>query len=130
MNWLELTPMVWTHLGYLTLAGLVTLYVGRVLRKQGLVVATTGEETEPTLVDAFSRLLTVGFYLLAFGVTNLALRSRHIVTDLQGVIEVVSSKFGTVLLILGILHLAMTLGFTKIRYRNRDEWSSGQTAVR
>lgn len=127
MNTLEFTPMVWTHLGYLVLAGMVTLYVGRMLRKHGRVVATVDEKDDPTLVDSFSRLLAVGFYLLSFGVTNLALKSRHVVTDLQGIIEVVSTKFGTVLLILGILHLAMTLGFTKVRQRH-NEWAGARTS--
>lgn len=123
MNAFEWTPMVWTHLAYFSVAALVTVYVGRVLQRYGKVVATNGEEKDAHIVDAFGRLLEVGFYLLSFGAINIALKYGGTADTSQAVIELVSTKVGVVLMILGILHLTMTLVFSEVRKsRNRDRW--------
>lgn len=120
-----MTTMLWTHAIYLTISAAVTVWVGRTLQKHGKVFATTGREKHPELVDSFSRLLVVGFYLLNFGAINIGLRYGGVATGAETAIEILSMKIGTVLLVLGVVHLLMTLAFNGIRQsRNYDEWKS------
>ena len=110
-----MTTMVWTYVVYLTLSVAITVWVGRTLRKNGKVIASSGIERNSELVEAFSHLLEVGFYLLNFGVINIALKFGGQVKDVQTAIELLGTKIGVVLLVLGFLHLVMTMVFSGIR---------------
>lgn len=121
MNELHLTLMVWTHIAYLGIAVAITVWVGRNLKRHGIVVATNGDETDRDIMDAFSRLLVVGFYLVSFGVVNIALKTGDTVATAQSAIELVSTKIGWILLILGVMNVVLTLVFSEVRKQRRRE---------
>jgi hypothetical protein len=106
---------VWTHIVYLAVSVGVTIWVGRTLQKHGKIFALNGDEGDQALVDSFSRLLEVGFYLLNFGAINIALRYGGHVLNLESSIELLSTKIGIVLLILGFVQLTMTSVFSNTR---------------
>ena len=119
-----MTTMVWTHIVYLVVSGAITVCVGRTLLKHGKVFATNGREQNEGLIHSFGRLLEVGFYLLNFGVINIALRTGGTATTPQSMIELLSAKIGVVLLVLGGVHLVMTLVFNAVRKGSLgDRWN-------
>lgn len=114
-----MTTMVWTHLGYLAVSAAITVWVGRTLRKHGKVFASDGDETQSELLDSFSHLLEVGFYLVNFGAINITLKYGGQATDVQTAIELLSTKIGVILFVLGFVHLTMTAVFSNIRKQKR-----------
>jgi len=119
-----MTTMVWAHMIYLAVSAAITVWVGRTLQKHGKVFATNGRLKEGELIDSFTRLLEVGFYLLNFGVINIALQSGGTAGDPQSLIELLSMKIGVVLLALGGVHLVMTMVFNSVRKQRRpDAWN-------
>lgn len=96
--------MVATHLTYLAISIAVTIWVARTLRKHGLIYLSDKMSEKPELADSFSHLLIVGFYLINLGFESLALRYGDRVTSVEGGIELLSTKIGFVLLVLGAMH--------------------------
>lgn len=110
-----MTVMLGTHLAYLVVGIGVTVWVARMQGYYGRIFAG-GEDSQPGgYVDAVSKLLQVGFYLLNLGVLNIALRYGSGVTDLQSALELLSTKIGLILLFLGLTHLIMTGIYSKMR---------------
>lgn len=108
---------VYSHLAYLGLSIATTVWVARTLQRNGLVFLRDLVLGSPELADAVNNLLVVGFYLINFGYVALALKSADKPTDLQGVLDTLSSKIGWVLLILGAMHFFNLLIFSKMRKR-------------
>ena len=118
-----MNDMVWTHAVYLVVSVAVTVWVGRTLQRHGKVFAKDGNAEDDVLIDAFSRLLEVGFYLLNFGAINIALRYGGTARGVESAIELLSTKIGVILLILGFVHLVMTAVFSSTRKQRRsDPW--------
>jgi cytochrome c biogenesis protein CcdA len=69
------------------------------------------------LADSVNHLLVVGFYLVNLGYVTLALKVTDAVTDTQEAIEVLSTKIGVVLLVLGAMHFANLYVFNRLRRR-------------
>lgn len=59
----------------------------------------------------------VGFYLVNLGFVFIALKSSSIVVDAQSALETLSVKVGTVVLVLGFLHLMNLYVLNKLRRR-------------
>jgi TRAP-type C4-dicarboxylate transport system permease large subunit len=112
-----MTPIVWTYLAYLTLSLLLTIWVARTLHKNGRVFLVDSFGGNETLADSINHLLVVGFYLINIGYVALALTERNAPQDLRGVLELLSSKVGFVLLVLGGMHFFNLLVFSKMRRR-------------
>ena len=113
-----MNEMIWTHAVYLLVSVTVTVWVGRTLRRHGKVFALDGDADDDGIIDSYSRLLEVGFYLLNFGAINIALRFGGTIRGVQSAIELLSTKIGIVLLILGVVHLLMTSKFSESRRQN------------
>jgi hypothetical protein len=108
---------VTTYLLYLTISITLTVWVAGTLHKNGrlfLVDAFGGNEP---LADSVNHLLMVGFYLVNIGYVTLALKYGDKAADLQGLLEVLSTKVGAVLLILGAMHFFNLCVFNKMRKR-------------
>jgi hypothetical protein len=70
------------------------------------------------LADAVNHLLVVGFYLVNLGFVALWLRGGDTnVQDVRGIFTALSYKVGTVLLVLGVLHLLNVYVLNRIRRR-------------
>lgn len=102
---------------YLALSVVTTVWVARTLHKNGrifLVDAFLGNEK---LADSVNHLLVVGFYLINIGFVSLALKYGDRPTGAAGVMELVSTKVGLVLLILGVMHFINIYVFSRMRRR-------------
>ncbi len=116
--------MTWTvntYVVYLLVAVPLTVWVARVLSRNGRVFLADVFEDKVELADAVNQLLVVGFYLLNLGVVMLYLRSGSEVADLTGLFEALSVKIGIVMLVLGGVHFCNVYVFNAIRRRSRAE---------
>ena len=64
-----------------------------------------------------SDLLVVGFYLINIGYVTLALKYGVRAASLQEGLEILSTKVGLVLLVLGLMHFFNLFVFTRMRRR-------------
>jgi len=113
--------LVTTYLLYLALSIGLTVWVGQTLSRSGRVFLIDVFHGNEELTKAVNHLLVVGFYLVNFGFVAWYLRTTDTVGAAQQVFETLSVKIGTVLLVLGVLHLANVWIFNRLRRRGRDE---------
>jgi hypothetical protein len=110
-----MSPMTANHLAYLALSVAITIFVGRTLHRHGrpfLIDVFRGDET---LADAVNHLLLVGFYLLNIGLATWGVRYGGTATTLRESIDLVSTKIGWVLAILGVMHFTNAVVLCGIR---------------
>lgn len=111
--------MVATYLAYLVISIGITVWVARTLQQNGRVFLVDAFLGKETLADSVNHLLVVGFYLVNLGFVALALKEGVQILSAQGAIEVVSSKIGQVLLVLGGMHFFNLYLFHKLRRRSQ-----------
>jgi hypothetical protein len=111
---------VLAYLVYLAISVPLTIWVARTLSHNGRVFLVDVFDGNDDFADAVNRLLVVGFYLVNLGFVTLFLRSRDTVADARGAIEQLSMKLGTVLVVLGVLHLLNVWIFNAIRRRSQQ----------
>jgi hypothetical protein len=112
---------VLSYLLYLVIAVPLTIWVARTLSHNGRIFLIDVFDGNDDFADAVNKLLVVGFYLVNLGFVTLFLRTRGTVDDARGAIEQLSVKLGTVLVVLGILHLLNVWVFNAIRRRSRQQ---------
>ena len=110
-------PLVLTYASYVALAVPITLWVGNTLRRNGRVFLLDVFDGDEELASAVNHLLVVGFYLVNLGYVSVALKTTDVVVDAVSAIEALSMKVGTVVLVLGVLHLANLFVLNKLRRR-------------
>ncbi|HWC61645.1 MAG TPA: hypothetical protein VHC44_18275, partial [Verrucomicrobiae bacterium] len=93
MNWIVIT-----YLAYLAISVCLTVWVARTLHKNGRIFLVDSFLGNEGLADSVNHLLVVGFYLINIGFVTLALRDNTVVADAQGMLELLSTKVGLVLL--------------------------------
>jgi len=96
--------IVGTYLTYLAISITVTVWVAHTLHKNGRVFLVDSFHGNDTLADSVNHLLVVGFYLVNIGFVSLALRYGPKALTLESSIEILSTKIGIVLLVLGVMH--------------------------
>jgi len=109
--------IVGTYALYLTISIALTVWVARTLHKNGRVFLVDAFHGNETLADSINHLLLVGFYLVNVGFVSLALKYGDKAANLQELLEVLSTKIGAVLLILGAMHFFNLYVFSKMRKR-------------
>ncbi len=92
------------YLLYLALGIGLTVWVARTLSRYGVAFLPESARQNATFVEAVDRLLVVGFYLMNLGCISFLLQTDTPIERPQGIFEVLSSKMGLVLLILGSMH--------------------------
>jgi hypothetical protein len=112
-----MTPIVWTYFVYLTISIFLTVWVAHTLHRNGRIFLVDSFSGNEALADSVNHLLVVGFYLINIGYVALALKENGAPQDLRGVLELLSSKLGVVLLVLGGMHFFNILVFSKMRRR-------------
>lgn len=113
--------IVTCYITYLALSLVTTIWVAQTLHKNGrlfLVDAFAGNED---LADSVNHLLVVGFYLVNIGYVALALKTAEAVNTVRDSIELVSDKFGVVLLVLGVMHFFNLFVFSRMRKRAQEQ---------
>lgn len=125
-----------TYLLYLLIVIPVTIWVARVLFRNGQVFLKDVFRENEELAGAVNALLVVGFYLLNLGFVTLYLRLGGEVVGARGMLEGLSAKVGVVLLVLGVIHLGNVWVFSRWRRRSLIDQdrrppvpATGQTTV-
>jgi hypothetical protein len=112
-----MTPIVWTYISYLAVSILLTVWVAQTLHKNGRIFLVDSFGGNEPLADSINHLLVVGFYLINIGYVALSLTEKAAPQDLRGVLELLSSKLGVVMLVLGAMHFFNLFVFSKMRRR-------------
>ena len=112
MNWI-----VSTYIAYLAISVALTIWVARTLYQNGRIFLVDSFLGNEQLADSVNHLLVVGFYLINIGYVTLALKYGVAVATGQEALEVLSTKVGLVLLVLGFMHFFNLLVFTRMRKR-------------
>ena len=94
-----------TYLIYLAVSIALTIWVAHTLHKNGRIFLVDVFHGNEPLADSVNHLLVVGFYLVNVGFVSLALKYGDKPSDLPTAIEILSTKMGFVLLVLGVLSL-------------------------
>ena len=81
----------------------------------GKTLLSLGGKTE--LADSLNTLLVVGFYLLNLGFVTLAVSHGGTPQDWAEVVEVMTTKVGLALMILGAIHLLNLYVLSRVRRR-------------
>jgi hypothetical protein len=88
---------------YLLITGFITLYVGKVLFKNGrhflLSMLADAEVT-----DAVNKILLVGYYLINLGYVSIMLTFQPPITNFGDLVSSLSTSVGRIMLTLGIMH--------------------------
>jgi hypothetical protein len=106
-----------TYVVYLVISVALTVWVARTLSRAGAVFLSDVFAGDERLPEAVNHLLVVGFYLVNLGFVALWLKQGGTVVDARGVFTALSVKIGTVLLVLGVLHLGNVFVLNRIRRR-------------
>src|SRR5439155_24698058 len=108
---------VWTYLAYLAISVGMTVWVARTLHKNGRIFLVDSFLGNEALADSVNHLLVVGFYLINIGFVTLALKYGDKAVDAPSALEILSTKVGLVLVVLGIMHFFNLFVFSKLRRR-------------
>lgn len=109
--------IVTTYTAYLAISIALTFWVARTLRRNGRVFLVDSFLGDERLADSVNHLLVVGFYLINIGYVTLAMKETARPSDTSGSLEMLSSKVGLVLLVLGAMHFFNLYVFTRLRRR-------------
>jgi len=109
--------IVTTYILYLVISIGMTIWVARVLHKNGRIFLVDSLSDNEALADSVSQLLLVGFYLINIGYVTLALRYGDKPTTIEESIEFLSTKVGLVLLVLGAMHFFNVYIISRMRRR-------------
>ena len=109
--------VVGTYALYLLISIGLTIWVAGTLHKNGRLFLVDAFHGNEPLADSINHLLLVGFYLINIGYVSLALKYGDKAASVQELLEVLSTKVGAVLLILGAMHFFNLYAFSKMRNR-------------
>lgn len=112
MNWIIIA-----YLTYLAISIALTIWVARTLHLNGRIFLVDSFGGNEKLADSVNHLLVVGFYLINVGYVTLALKYGVTAASAQECLEVLSTKIGLVLLVLGFMHFFNLYVFTRMRKR-------------
>jgi len=106
-----------TYTGYLLISIAITIWVARTLHKNGRAFLVDAFHGSEVLADSVNHLLVVGFYLINLGWIVATLRTPQVLDAGREAVELLSSKIGTVLLVLGLMHFFNLFLFSRFRRR-------------
>src|SRR4051812_30176830 len=95
----------------------LTLAVGRPLYKHGRIFLVDAFGGNEPLADSVNHLLLVGFYLINVGYVCLTIKSEDHPIAMSEMLEVLGTRVGYVLLVLGFMHFMNLFIFSRIRRR-------------
>jgi len=108
---------VGTYLAYLAISLGLTIWVACTLHKNGRIFLVDSFLGNAALADSVNHLLVVGFYLVNIGFVALALKHGDHANDFETSLEILSSKVGLVLVVLGVMHFLNLYVFARLRRR-------------
>ena len=120
--------LVLVYLPYASIAIVLTIWLAHTLSRHGEVFLEAVFPERADLAHAVNQLLVIGFYLVNLGWALLLLRSdqaRYIASPTAAV-EMLATKLGTLLLLLGVAHMINLLVFHRIRQACKAEGTYGR----
>ncbi|HEX5172276.1 MAG TPA: hypothetical protein VFW11_24035 [Cyclobacteriaceae bacterium] len=102
---------------YLPLTIILTVWVACTLFTNGRVFLLDIFHKNELLANSVNKLLLVGFYLINIGYAVSTLRILDSIETTHHMIEVLSVKVGTIILILGVMHFFNLFVFFRLRKR-------------
>ena len=105
--------IVTVYILYLLISVVLTIVTATILARSGRIFLTHMLGGDEALGGAISRLFAVGFYLLNLGFVILALRGTGSVHSTQQAIQVLATKLGEAVLVIGALHLINVFARTR-----------------
>lgn len=121
MNYVILTYSI-----YLIVTISLTIWVAKTLFRNGKVFLIDIFHGNKELADSVNNLLLVGFYLINIGYAVYTLSVGYTIVNMQEVMERLSLKVGTIILILGFMHFFNLFIFFKLRNKAQDDKSKQQ----
>lgn len=103
------------YLLYLAISVAMTVWVARTLHRNGRIFIVQAFRGNEVMADSVNHLLVVGFYLINVGFITLTLHNGPKPTDVETMIEFISTKVGIVLLVLGAMHFFNVFNFDRMR---------------
>jgi hypothetical protein len=112
---------VMAYLFYLLVTVYVIVVVGNALHKNGRPFLLNVFHQNISLADSVNNLLLTGYYLLNIGYCIIALRIWTEIGTFQQLTEILSFKIGTIVFLLGVMHLFNigALIIAQKKYRNK-----------
>jgi hypothetical protein len=93
-----------TYVSFLFISFLLTIWVAETLRANGIAFLVDVFNGDQLLAKSINHLLVVGFYLINLGFIVQTMATQDRPENLATVLELLSKKFGPILLILGFMH--------------------------
>ncbi|MDH3647468.1 MAG: hypothetical protein OER80_11915 [Gammaproteobacteria bacterium] len=113
-------PLI-THLSYLAISIGLTIWVAHTLSSNGLAFLRDSFAGNEELARSINHLLVVGFYLLNLGYVLLTLRRGGNPANITHAVEILATRIGWVLLVLGGMHLGNMYIFNRWRRHAVEE---------
>ena len=110
------TYQVLTYVVYAAVSVGLTVWLARMLFRNGAVFLEDAFDDRPGVAEAVNRLLVIGFYLLNLVYAFLILRTER-APDAVTAIEGLVTKLGLLLVSLAVLHFANMYVIYRIRHR-------------
>jgi hypothetical protein len=120
--------IVVTYLAYLLISVGLTFGVGQVLSRSGRLFLLDALDGSDGAAGGISRLNVVTFYLISLGFVALTMRTSGGSVTARQAIELLATKIGEVLLMLGALYLASIAVLTTLRRRLRAQAETSTAA--
>jgi len=115
--------LLFVYVAYAAISIALTVWLARTLFKNGEVFLEEVFADNPRLATSVNHLLVVGFYLLNLGYALLTLKwdGGNVITGMTTALETLGGKLGSLLLVLGGIHMGNLYLFHRIRQRGRIE---------
>jgi hypothetical protein len=118
--------IVVTYLAYLLISVSLTVLAGSVLSRSGrlfLAEALGGSDraANDSAAKGITSLIVVSFYLISLGVVVLTMRIPSDSVSAVHAVQLLATKVGVVLLVLGALYLASIITLTRLRRRLKTQ---------
>lgn len=111
--------LIFVYASYAAASVGLTVWLARTLFKNGEVFLEEVFSDNPRMATAVNRLLVVGFYLFNLGYALVTLKAGNAVVTASDGIETLAMKLGSLLLVLGALHMGNLYLFHRIRRRGQ-----------
>lgn len=122
-----MSSIVVTYLAYLLISVGLIVVVGQVLSRSGRLFLLDVLGGSDRAATGISTLIVVTFYLIGLGFVALTMRTSGDSITARQAIQLLATKIGEVLLVLGALYLAGIVTLTRLRRKLRGQGQSGIT---
>ncbi len=119
--------IVVTYLAYLLISAGLTILAGRVLSRSGRMFLVDALGGSDSAAQGISNLIVVSFYLISLGFVALTMRTSGDIVSARQAIQLLATKIGQVMLVLGVLYLAGIVTLTRLRRKLRAQAATAST---